>query len=144
MNLFLAVRHHSHLQGSLLSTQCTHDMEDFVRSACILFGSSIAPPDPNASIYNVEKPYSSAPVLVEGPPMLSCTEKDVARVFAGVLAHRLAVQQPQDGPLHSLLISSVDTTEHVPLEISNNAGAVPAKAGAVTVHSILAGILHTV
>lgn len=142
MNLFLAVRHHSSLEASLLSMRCTQDMEDFVRSARILFGSPGPLPD---------MPQTSLEFTVQSPEQIpmslyaefSCTERDVARVFAGVLAHRLSVQQPVDGPLHSLVLPAVDTSNL----LEDKEGHVKPDgldSTAPTVHSILAGILHSI
>lgn len=145
MNLFLAVRHHSHLDGSLLSVQCTHDMEDFVRSACVLFGSSIPFHDLPLAISQTQMSYLPSSLLQEEDQILfPCTEKDVARIFAGVLAHRLAVQQPLDGPLRSFILSSVDYTDSVPPDDLQDRTAANSKPAVLTVHGILAGILRTV
>ena len=39
--------------------------------------------------------------------MWSCTEKDVARVLAGVVGHRLNVRDPREGPLRSAIMPAV-------------------------------------
>lgn len=120
-------------------------MEDFVRSACVLFGSSIPLPDLPLAISQAQNSYLPSSLPQEEDRILfPCTEKDVARIFAGVLAHRLAVQLPQDGPLRSFLLSSVDYTDSVSPEDVKDRTTATSKPAILTVHSILAGILRTV
>lgn len=126
MNLLLATRHHSHLHSSLLSARCTYDIELFIRAARILFG-----PSPNTSESSADQGAAS------------CTERDVTRVFAGVVAHRLSVQSPYLGPLTSLVSTAVDVSS--PKEDSLiGVPAVGLEESRATVHSILAGILHSI
>lgn len=152
MNLLLAARHHSHLEGTLLSARCTHDMEDFICSACILFNLPLTSPDfprhdktgKNATALQTE-PYafsrgnSAQHSANMSPAVYSCTEKDVGRVFAGVLAHRLATCSPIEGPLRSIFFTAVDV-----LDPSGDAKAVQHEEDAISVFSILAGILQSV
>lgn len=148
MNLLLATRYHSRLEGTLLGARCTRDVEDFVRSACVLFNVPSTLPDyqRNASKNGaLLREGSSGDAGLSGhhgqhfadisPVGYSCTEKDVARVFAGVLAHRLAVRSPIEGPLRSIFLAAVDDPEH-----PDGGG----KEDIMSVHSVLAGILRTV
>ena len=155
MNLLFAARHHSHLEGVLLSARCTRDMEDFIRTACVLFNVPYAPhgfklnnetngndtmsqkKSPEDAVPSGHRPKYSADLL---PTVYSCTEKDVDRVFAGVLAHRLAVRSPIEGPLRSMLLTAAD----VPGALVESAKATPPNDDATTVYSVLAGILRSV
>ncbi|KAF8320809.1 hypothetical protein DL93DRAFT_2152696 [Clavulina sp. PMI_390] len=111
-NLLLAVRHHPQLQGSMLGAQCSNDLESFVHASSVLFVSlqSGMQEEINSEI-TVPSSNTPLPSTADLPSHISCTEKDVGRVFAGILAHRVAVQMPADGPLHSELTGAVDSPD---------------------------------
>ena len=92
-NILTAARHHPSLQGSLISARCTVDMDDFVRASRVVFGPSFVP--------------ARIPPEEERSQTLDCCEKDVARVMAGVLGHRLAVRRQMDGLLGSMVRTAV-------------------------------------
>lgn len=91
-NLLTAARHHPSLQGTLLSARCVGNLTDFVRASRVVFGPSI-------DSSRMEQEPSD-----EG---IDCSEKDVSRVLAGVLGHRLAVRQQTDGPMGSMVRTAV-------------------------------------
>jgi hypothetical protein len=95
----------------------------------------------------------------------SCTERDVFRVFAGVVGHRIDARHPWHGPLRSSAASAVglnvkgatDFTGSVPAEDAILPDEFPGeergqtedeevllRAGDISVHRILASILHAV
>jgi hypothetical protein len=155
MNLLFATRHHSHLEGTLLSARCTRDMEDFIRSAHILFNLPYASYDfkqnneTNENGATSQKELSGDTILSghnaphsadRSPTFYSCTERDVDRVFAGVLAHRIAVRSPIEGPLRSMFLTATD----VPDAPDEGAEAATHNEDVITVYSVLAGILRSV
>lgn len=118
------MRHHAHLEGSLLTVKCGEDMVHFVSAARVLFGSGMGAGSNCSRVDNV----------------LSCSEKDVTRVFAGILAHRLSVQAPPNGPFHSLSHTAV--LEIADTETSALLGT--QEESVMTVYGVLAAVLHSV
>jgi len=92
-NLLTATRHHPSLRGSLVSARCVGDIDDFVRASRVVFGPSFIP--------------LRTPVGEEKPQTLDCSEKDVARVMAGVLGHRLSARRHIDGLLGAMVRTAV-------------------------------------
>ncbi|KAF8332841.1 uncharacterized protein EI90DRAFT_3154145 [Cantharellus anzutake] len=99
-NLLSATRHHPSLQGTSISARCAQDLELFTRIARVIFGNEARGSElgqVSSSVRSEKLPHRT----------LDCTEKDVVRVFASVVGHRLTARRQTRGPLGSMVRTSV-------------------------------------
>ncbi|EJD03011.1 uncharacterized protein FOMMEDRAFT_134158 [Fomitiporia mediterranea MF3/22] len=114
-DLLSAVRHHSHLDGMLVTARCRAETLDLLRAWRALFG---APPEDRG-------PES---------PSVDVTDEDVRKAFVKVMQHRVSVLE---GPRHEILASLIFNPVGDP-------GEEEWEFGRRTVKEVLKEILETV
>ncbi|KAG8970353.1 hypothetical protein FRC03_009626 [Tulasnella sp. 419] len=99
-SLLSAVRHHPHLDGTLLTARAMSDYMDLVRASQVVFGKQPRSPalmDKDPEVHRHSHMTS-----------LSATELDARRMLPFALEHRLRVRdEPRDGALGSLYFTAV-------------------------------------
>jgi hypothetical protein len=97
---------------------------DFVRAACVIFSTSISPP---LSLHS------------DSEGGMSATEKDVLRVFAGLVGHRVNVREEWDGVLGSMAGGAVGRSQW-----EDGLRERKANGGGLTVQSVLLEVMKAV
>lgn len=91
-NITSALRHHPQVDASLVTSRCTKDFVDLVKTSCALTGRNVD-------------------LLGKEQSVFSATDVDVRRVIRGVLGHRISIRRgPEDEVLGSLVMSSHQNT----------------------------------
>lgn len=91
-NITSAVRHHPQVDASLVTSRCTKDFVDLVKTSCALTGRDVD-------------------LLSKEQNLFSATDVDVRRVIRGVLGHRISIRRgPEEEVLGSLVMSSHQNT----------------------------------
>lgn len=87
-NIISAVRHHPQVDASLVTSRCTKDFLDLVKTSCALAGRHVD-------------------LLSKEKNLFYATDVDVRRVIRGVLGHRISIRRaPEEEVLGSLVMSS--------------------------------------
>jgi MoxR-like ATPase len=91
-NITSAVRQHPQVDASLVTSRCTKDFVDLIKTSCALAGRDVD-------------------LLGKDKNLFSATDIDVRRVIRSVLGHRISVRRgPEDEVLGSLVMSGHQNT----------------------------------
>jgi hypothetical protein len=91
-NITSAIRYHPQVDAFLVTSRCTKDFMDLIKTSCALAGRDVD-------------------LLGKEQNLFSATDVDVRRVIRGVLGHRISIRRgPEDEVLGSLVMSSYQNT----------------------------------